>query len=127
MAATRDRGRNQPPVMKLGIPIHPAWQDKIATAARVVAMGLWVSAGQPATGDRAGVRDKVIAAARAQAELGVASDDLGVDERMASPAGVFRLVVRDFDWADPTVAESIMVLIERAVDAELARALPGRI
>ena len=34
-----------------------------------------------------------------------------------SSAGVFRLVVADFDWSNPTMAASIMVIIERATDA----------
>ena len=138
MAATRDRGRNQLPAMKMGGSIPPEWRDKIDTAARLVATGLWHSAGRPAVGERDEVRAGVIAAARkaigeapsggmfsTAGALGVDPGEVAPDVRTVTPAGVFRLVIADFDRGSPTVAESIMVIIERATDAELARGVPG--
>ena len=103
------------------------WRDKIDTAARMVGSGLL----HHSPGDPEVVRRKVIEAARkalseASGVSMVASlaPSAGVPpETCLSTAGVFRmvLVAERLDWSDPTLAETVMAIIQRALDEVLGR------
>ena len=106
------------------------WRPKVETATRILIAGYRRS---PRRFRPPEVRRKIIEAAREALGdapgAGMYRDVPGpVEDVLMSSAGVFRLVLVEegVSWLDPIVAESVMLVVQKTLDVELACQRPSR-
>lgn len=108
--------------------LDPDDADKIRRCARSVAAIVWDRNGRKPLGRRQADRLEVLAEAREATGDNPHDAFLGPEDggqRTATLAGIFRMLICEYDYHPPDVAAAILALAGSGVDEELAKPVPS--